>query len=123
MSPTTNPNKNTSRNFLPLNSMLFTSTPNLRSLPSNPTLVNLRDAADTSVTALPTGKKPSPSIWQRVLVKIKEVFGKEDGGRELQIGEPTDFKHHGTGGAQPLRTIGRRREGGSESGGRRRTER
>ncbi|KAH4386277.1 hypothetical protein HBH94_038040 [Parastagonospora nodorum] len=37
-----------------MNSMVFKSSPNLRNeLPSNPTLVNIRDAADTSVTALP----------------------------------------------------------------------
>jgi hypothetical protein len=114
--PSANPNKNNSRNFLPLNSMLFKSTPDLRSQPTNPTLVNLRDAADTSVTALPAPQPPTKSIWQRVVDKIKSVLGthgegdsEQDGGRapkgEMQIGGPTDFKHHTTGGAQPLRTM------------------
>ncbi|KAH7084950.1 hypothetical protein BKA63DRAFT_597695 [Paraphoma chrysanthemicola] len=47
---------NDSRHFLPMSSLIFTSSPNLRNtntLPMNPTLVNLNDAADMSVTALP----------------------------------------------------------------------
>jgi hypothetical protein len=116
MPSTAHSNKTNSRNFLPLNSMLFKSTPDLRSLPTDPTLVDLRDAADTSVTALPAPQPPAKSTWQRVVAKLKEVFGagtgegdaKEHTGRvrrgEMQIGGPTDFKHHVTGGAQPLRT-------------------
>ncbi|KAH7094601.1 hypothetical protein FB567DRAFT_7303 [Paraphoma chrysanthemicola] len=47
---------NDSRHLLPMSSLIFTSSPNLRNtttLPTNPTLVNLNDAADMSVTALP----------------------------------------------------------------------
>ncbi|KAH4730207.1 hypothetical protein HBH66_047370 [Parastagonospora nodorum] len=75
-----------------MNSMVFKSSPNLRNeLPSNPTLVNIRDAADTSVTALPM---PATALedqvverkmgwWSRMVARIKGCFKKkEEGGEE-----------------------------------------
>jgi hypothetical protein len=101
--------------------MLFKSSPELRSHPpSHTTLVDVHDAADTSITALPTSpatmqtKQPA-SFWQRILARIKEILvGKKEekgaggvdvGGKEMKIGEPTGFQHHVTGGAEPLRTA------------------
>jgi hypothetical protein len=105
-----------SRHHLPLNSMLFESTPDLRTplLPANPTLVNLRDAADTSITALPAVPPKTeckPSFWARLLAKIKNALGgrKEE---EMEIGEPTHFRHHGTGGGRELRKPVRDGRGG-----------
>ncbi|KAH4503331.1 hypothetical protein HBH88_057850 [Parastagonospora nodorum] len=110
---------NDSRHLLPMNSMVFKSSPNLRNeLPSNPTLVNIRDAADTSVTALPM---PATALedqvverkmgwWSRMVARIKGCFKKkEEGGEErteLNIGGPTDFQHTWTAGIGPLRTTG-----------------
>jgi hypothetical protein len=104
----TNMVSNASRHHLPLNSMLFKSTPNLRDpapLPTNPTLVNLHDAADTGVTALPMQpvgqpKERKPTVWKRAVAKAKKLFGRK---KKLQIGGPTNFQHHSTGGMQPLR--------------------
>ena len=110
---------NDSRHHLPVNSMLFESSVNLRSLlPANPTLVNIREAADTTITALPApattvAQNPTerkPSIWRQLVAKIKKALGgskKEVATteeKELDIGRPTDFQHHVTGGAEPLRT-------------------
>ncbi|KAH3917348.1 hypothetical protein HBI56_118980 [Parastagonospora nodorum] len=115
---------NDSRHLLPMNSMVFKSSPNLRNeLPSNPTLVNIRDAADTSVTALPM---PATALedqvverkmgwWSRMVARIKGCFKKkEEGGEErteLNIGGPTDFQHTWTAGIGPLRTTGVGEEG------------
>jgi hypothetical protein len=108
---------NDSSHLLPVSSMLFNSSPNLRTpLPTNSTLVDIREAADTSVTALPTAPTPTqhkPSVWRRMLAKIKAAFESKDKvdeekkdqseAKELQISGPTDFHHRLTGGAQPLR--------------------
>jgi hypothetical protein len=110
---------NDSHHLLPMNSMLFTSYANLRSPlhVGNPTLVDMREAADMNVTALPAPsptKERKPSAWRRMLAKIKGVFGgkndeevkvKEDLGKveELVIGGPTDFEHRETWGVKGLR--------------------
>ncbi|KAF1921960.1 hypothetical protein BDU57DRAFT_68056 [Ampelomyces quisqualis] len=111
---------NESRHHFPMSSMLFDSSPNLRvPLPTNTTLVNVREAADTSITALPAPRpiederiKHKPSLWHRLVAKIKGVFGrKEEKARTQQngverrglvIGGPTDFQHLRTGGPRPL---------------------
>jgi hypothetical protein len=104
---------NNSHHLLPMNSMLFTSYANLRS----PLPVDMREAADMNVTALPAPsptKERKPSAWRRMLAKIKGVFGgkndeevkvKEDLGevKELVIGGPTNFEHHETWGVKGLR--------------------
>lgn len=102
-----------------MNSMVFKSSSNLRhEIPANPTLANIRDAADTSVTALPmppTSEEPQAVErkmvwWSRMLAKIKDCFRnqneREEEGRELDIGGPTDFQHTWTAGIGPLRTAG-----------------
>ena len=63
-------------------------------------------------------------MWARALAKIKQMLGgggsqKEESRkeRELQIGGPTDFQHHVTGGAGPLRSpvaVGKRWSGDEE---------
>ncbi|KAF2833638.1 hypothetical protein CC86DRAFT_268987, partial [Ophiobolus disseminans] len=95
-----------SRHHLPLNSMLFESTPNLRQpLPANATLVNIHDAANLDVTALPSPPAPAErklSVWARLLAKMKSALsGKKNKGPE--IGDPMDFQHCVTGGSGPLR--------------------
>jgi len=103
-----------SRHHLPLNSMLFESTADLRApLPANVTLVNLQEAADTSITALPTLPAPEPavrkaSLWARMIARIKQTLGIKKKAavtveREMDIGSPTGFQHHGTGSGKPLR--------------------
>lgn len=101
-----------------MSSMLFDSAPNLHhnTLPTNPTLVNLQDAVDTSITALPTLPPKTiarkESIWHRFFGKIKGVFGKREkkkgkkdvgGEKEMEIGGPYGFQHLKTGGALGLR--------------------
>jgi hypothetical protein len=107
---------NDSRHLLPVSSVIFKSSPDLRSpLPTISTLVDLREAQDTSITALPmnisTTSKPKAGIWSRIVSKIKDIFtGKkgeeegEEGDREMEIGSPMDFEHERTGGTEPLRT-------------------
>ena len=64
-------------------------------------------------------------MWARARAKIKQMLAgggmkKEEEAREvreLQIGEPTDFQHHVTGGAGPLRSpvvVGKRWSGKEE---------
>ena len=106
-----------SRYHLPLSSVLFNSQVSLGS--PRPTtahtlgLVNLYDAQDTTVTALPqpislphytppasphnTSKR---SVWRWVLSKIKAIFRHK---QYINVGSPTGFQHLETGGAQPLR--------------------
>jgi hypothetical protein len=91
--------------------MLFRSSPNLHSpLPTNQTLVNIHEAADTTITALPAPYTTNTaqrkiSAWDWLLAKVKELLmGRKEA--ELQIGGPTDFQHHETGGAEPLRSRG-----------------
>jgi hypothetical protein len=100
---------NKSRHLLPMSSIIFKSSPDLRSplLPTNPTLVDLHEAQDTSITALPMTSSIKPrtkeSIWSRIVSKITGLFGgkakeSEVGAeREMEIGSPTDFKHEWTG--------------------------
>jgi hypothetical protein len=112
---------NDSRYLLPMNSLLFKSSLDLgKQLPTSPTLVDIRDAADTSVTALPMSPpapenkaaEPKKGLWHRMVAKIKTVFGGKDNmdestqeeHKELLIGTPTDFQHHITGGFGTLRT-------------------
>lgn len=75
---------NDSRHLLPMSSLIFTSSPNLRNtntLPTNPTLVNLNDAADMSVTALPEPRdakrdKSREEKKKRVMRTEKKMGGK-----------------------------------------------
>jgi hypothetical protein len=72
-----------STHLLPLNSIFFSSTPHLHAASApNPTLVNLQDAASTSITALPAAPKSpvrKPSLWRRVRDKLRKVLcGKKD---------------------------------------------
>ncbi|OAK95836.1 hypothetical protein IQ06DRAFT_55751 [Phaeosphaeriaceae sp. SRC1lsM3a] len=139
------PNANDSRHHFPTNSILFQSTPDLRtpfsSMPHNPTLVNVAEAADMNVTALPvlpttiiTNKSvvKKNSVWKRMWDKIKGLVGKGKGKKEKaqiahgedeqsntkpkvskeEIGGPMDFQHVKTGGAMALRGHTPVEEGG-----------
>jgi hypothetical protein len=103
---------NDSKHLLPINSLLFntTSQASLRtpvlSRNTNPTLVNIREAADTTVTALPAAPVAAPkknpdkkkvSAWRKVVGKVLRTvgMGKKKG---VVIGEPTGFTHVRTGG-------------------------
>jgi hypothetical protein len=112
------------RHHLPVNSMIFDSQFSLRTpqltRSTNPTLVNIREAADTSVTALPvpsaiTQQKPAktPPVWRRVLGRVKRSlrFGKRKG---PVIGEPRDFQHYTTGGPGPLMAASREQLGAGQ---------
>jgi hypothetical protein len=85
--------------------MLFKKNPSPRARPSHPTLANLREAEDTTITALPQpptendNKPPKEPLWRTLLAKLKEMwpFGK----KEMVIGEPTDFRHVATGALLP----------------------
>jgi hypothetical protein len=108
-----------------MNSVLFNNNNNTSSRPppshiANPTLANLQDAQDTSVTALPqppavasaSAKPAKEGFWKRILAKIKKSLTfewkrkeKKEEEREMCIGEPTDFKHVLTSGPRPLRTV------------------
>jgi hypothetical protein len=110
---------NDSKHLLPMNSVLFNDdsqvsfrTPVL-SRYHNPTLVNVREAADTSITALPAPpvavtkqkqKKKPVSAWKKVLSKVKRAVGFEKKKKKtrLVIGEPTMFRHVKTGGIMGL---------------------
>lgn len=102
---------NDSHHGLPVNSMLFDSQSPLRSpyftATQNPTLVNLQDAQDTTITALPQPVVEQPpsivkeSIWHKVLGKIKALFRRKE---SPGISSPTEFQHLATGGPEPLRT-------------------
>lgn len=111
---------------LPVNSMLFDSQFSLRSprlgRVKNPTLVNVREAADTSVTALPvpststqrmTARKTS--VWRRVLGRLKRSL-KSSRKKGPVIGGPQDFRHHRTGGPKPLMTVSRKEVGTGQDG-------
>ncbi|KAH6858732.1 hypothetical protein AA0119_g9928 [Alternaria tenuissima] len=114
---------NNSRHLLPMNSVLFhnkSSSHFSLSDPADLTLVNLQDAQDTTVTALPqpptntaiTAKPAKDSLWTRVLVKLKIVLcfkhgkdeqeDKKEDEKEMCIGEPTGFKHVRTAGPRPM---------------------
>src|SRR4051812_47484459 len=102
---------NDSRHHFPLNSMLFTSTAELRApLPANATLVNINEAADRDVTALPAPPvvERKPPVWARLLARIKQILGcdRKKRAQEMEIGGPADFQHHVTGGAEGLRNAG-----------------
>ncbi|RII13653.1 hypothetical protein CUC08_Gglean004423 [Alternaria sp. MG1] len=114
---------NNSRHLLPMTSVLFhnkSSSHFSLSDPANLTLVNLQDAQDTTVTALPqpptitaiAAKPAKNSLWTRFLVKLKIVVGfkhgkggqedKKEEEKEMCIGEPTEFKHVRTAGPRPM---------------------
>jgi hypothetical protein len=114
---------NNSRHLLPMTSVLFhNKSPSHFSLsnPANLTLVNLQDAQDTTVTALPqprtntavTAKPAKDSLWTRFLVKLKIVLcfkhgkdeqeDKKEEEKEMCIGEPTGSKHVRTAGPRPM---------------------
>lgn len=92
--------------------MVFNSHANLHSTlitsHANPTLANLRDAQDQTITALPlppshsrsnTAEKPKKkSIWRRALNKVKKMLQRGRKEHEMVIGEPTDFRHVASGG-------------------------
>ncbi|KAF2035555.1 hypothetical protein EK21DRAFT_107076 [Setomelanomma holmii] len=118
---------NDSHHLLPMNSIIFSSTPNLRKrLPTSPTLVDLSEAADTTVTALPPASIPvakqtrlkrrsKMKRLRKVARKIaRVVFGKPvdpkypvhnntNEGR-VKIGVPTNVQHVETGGPRKLST-------------------
>jgi hypothetical protein len=94
-----------------MSSMIFKSSPDLRSpLLTSPTIVNLHEAEDASITALPMTitTKHKESLWSRIVSKIKDVFGRmgkgNNGEEEMEVGGPTDFKHGRTGEMGGLRT-------------------
>ncbi|CAI9634551.1 unnamed protein product [Alternaria burnsii] len=114
---------NNSRHLLPMNSVLFDNKSSSHfslSDPANLTLVNLQDAQDTTVTALPqpptntaiTAKPAEDSLWRRLLVKSKIVLcfkhgkdeqeDKKEEVKEMCIGEPTGFKHVRTARPRPM---------------------
>ncbi|KAH8730207.1 hypothetical protein GQ44DRAFT_756691 [Phaeosphaeriaceae sp. PMI808] len=109
---------NDSRHLLPVPSMLFQSTVDLRTpLPTNATLVNINEAADTSVTALPiadvqVAEKPA-SVWHRMVTNIKRMLAgrkkklsamhrgilvREE--KTIKISEPMNVRHVMTGGTR-----------------------
>jgi hypothetical protein len=101
-----------------MNSMLFREQPSPRPLATdyNPTLANLKEAQDTTITALPQPPKmeskssnadissPKSSFCSSLLTAIKKLwpFGKAEKVKELSIGEPTEFRHLQTAGPRPL---------------------
>ncbi|CAN9267583.1 unnamed protein product [Alternaria alternata] len=114
---------NNSRHFLLMTSVLFhdkSSSHFSHSDPTNLTLVNLQDAQDTTVTALPqpptitaiATKPAKDSFWTRFLVKLRFVLcfkhgkgeqeDKKEEEKEMCIGEPTGFKHVRTVGPRPM---------------------
>ncbi|KAH7389564.1 hypothetical protein DE146DRAFT_758870 [Phaeosphaeria sp. MPI-PUGE-AT-0046c] len=145
------PIANDSRHHFPTNSILFQSSPDLRAPSSvmhhNPTLVNVAEAADKQVTALPVlpsttnnnNIKPFTQkdfVWKRMWDKIKgimrkgrgkkekkQVRGGEERGRtkakvsKVKIGGPMDFEHVRTGGPRGLRGHTSVMEEDDEEGG------
>jgi hypothetical protein len=95
--------------------MLFKKQPSPRPVSSMPTLANIREAQDTTITALPLPpvvneqEPPKEPLWRKFWVKMKGLlcFGKKE--KEMCIGAPTDFKHVRTGGPMPL--MGRTESG------------
>jgi hypothetical protein len=101
-----------------MNSMLFREQPSPRPLATdyNPTLANLHEAQDTTITALPQTPKikdkssdtkvssPKPSFCSTLLAAIKKLwpFSKAEKAKELSIGEPTEFRHLQTARPRPL---------------------
>ncbi|KAI4641125.1 hypothetical protein J4E93_008003 [Alternaria ventricosa] len=111
--------QNDSKHLLPMTSILFadansSSRPNTSHHLANPTLANLKDAQDTSITALPQPVteaeviESSDGFWKRLWAKIKIALGfgeqevEYEEEREMCIGEPFGFVHIGTGGNRPL---------------------
>jgi hypothetical protein len=99
---------NDSKHLLPMNSVLFSNNPSSRPATAhhlaNPTLANLQDAQDTSVTALPqtpttttiNAKAKKIGFWKTALAKIKNLLRLEKKRKEekkLCIGEPFGFRH------------------------------
>jgi hypothetical protein len=78
-----------STHLLPLNSIFFSSTTHLHATSAlDPTLVNLQDAASTSITALPAARKPpahKPSLWRRVQDKMRKWM---NGKKEVEMEAP-----------------------------------
>jgi hypothetical protein len=107
---------NDPRHLLPVNSMLFRDQPAPRPLATdyNPTLANLHEAQDTTVTALPQPRvaaqpssdgdtqSPRPTFCSSLLAAIKKMWPFRKIEKEMVIGEPTDFRHLETGGPRPL---------------------
>jgi len=101
-----------------MTSMLFadansSSRPNTSHHLANPTLANLKDAQDTSITALPQPVTEaeiieSDGFWKRLWARIRNALGfgerevEYEEEREMCIGEPFGFVHVGTGGNRPL---------------------
>ncbi|CAN9279666.1 unnamed protein product [Alternaria alternata] len=106
-----------------MTSVLFHNKPSSNfshSNPANLTLVNLQDAKDTTVTALPqpptitaiAAKPAKDSLWTRFLVRLKIVLrfkhgkdeqeDKREEEKEMCIGEPTGFKHVRTAGPRSM---------------------
>jgi hypothetical protein len=105
--------------------MLFRDQPAPRPLATdyNPTLANLHEAQDTTVTALPRAlvaahpssdddtQSPRPTFCSSLLAAIKKMWLFRKREKEMVIGEPTEFRHIETGGPRPLMGSG---EGGDD---------
>ena len=94
---------------------------------ANPTLANLKDAQDTSITALPQPVIEAEIIeeegfWKRLWARIRNALGfgeqeiEYEEEREMCIGEPFGFVHIGTGGTRPLLGLGGVPQSGGEEG-------
>ncbi|KAG9186372.1 hypothetical protein G6011_02928 [Alternaria panax] len=118
---------NDSKHHLPVSSILFNNKTYSTAHPRNhvlahPTLADLHDAQDTTVTALPQPPTSATSIakpnkdgfCKRILARIKVMLRLEHEVKEVKgqdekvrggvcIGEPTNFKHLGTAGPRPMR--------------------
>ncbi|KAJ4365134.1 hypothetical protein N0V83_008752 [Neocucurbitaria cava] len=108
---------NDSRHLLPMNSIVFNSQQSPRpprfTISYDPTLANLHEAQDTTITALPqpnpiTEKPPTAhkrSIWSRMVNKLKIVFRRHKKEKSASIGSLTEYQHVVTSGPEPLRSV------------------
>lgn len=109
---------NDSRHLLPMNSIVFNSQQSPRpprfTISYEPTLANLHEAQDTTITALPQPITPQPiakkpptapkkSISRRMLNKLKTVFRRRK--KSTSIGSLTEHQHVVTSGPEPLRSV------------------
>lgn len=102
---------NDSRHLLPMSSTIFrrqTSVQQMRQITNpDPSVVNLQEARDETVTALPFHMKLIPtqpvkeSKWERFVRKMKSVFRLK---KKVKISAPTNFRHLETGSSNPLLT-------------------
>lgn len=73
----------------------------------DPSVVNLQEASDETVTALPVGMRLIPtqpykeSKWEQFVRKVKSVFRLK---KKVKISAPTNVRHLETGSTNPLLT-------------------